>query len=164
MSYILYINDLDNVVTNGIVESIQQYDDIAIIPNVTYESHSDIFKRLSTTISEKDVKYIVGTYNGGLLGYYLSNLYKIPALLFNPLMDDYLKLIPRTAKNVLFFEKKIIVFGNSINAEKMLGILPKMYSDDYIKIIDDKLDYDIQIDKFDNYFKKFMEWFRDDII
>jgi predicted esterase YcpF (UPF0227 family) len=148
-------------VTNGIIESIQQYHDVAIIPNIIYEPHSDIYMRLSTTISEKDVKYIVGTYNGGLLGYYLSNLYKIPALLFNPLMDDYLKLIPRTTKSVLFYDKKMIVFGNSVNTEKLLNILPKMYSEDYIKIIDNELDFDIQINKFDDYFKKFIVSYRE---
>lgn len=158
---ILYINDLDNFVTNGIVESIQQYGDIAIIPNIAHEANNEIYKRLSITISEKDIKFIIGVYNGATLGYYLSNLYKIPALLFNPLMEDPLKLIPRGAKNILFYDKKIIVLSDSINAERALALLPKMFSEDYIKIIDQELDYDIQIAKFDKYFKKFLQCFKD---
>ncbi|WP_228547286.1 YqiA/YcfP family alpha/beta fold hydrolase [Nonlabens antarcticus] len=57
-------------------------------PLLNYENNSEnIFSDLKKICEETKVDLIIGSSMGGHLGYHLSNLFKIPSLLFNPSLE-----------------------------------------------------------------------------
>lgn len=82
-------------------------------PHIDYIKEDEI--AIATEIIEKEgVTHLVGHSLGGILSYYLSNKYKIPALMFNPAFGSqntkYFEQID-TMKNLPIFKEQFTVVG-----------------------------------------------------
>lgn len=91
---------------------------------------------------------IIGHSLGGYLAYYLSNKYKIPALMFNPAFGDKdldLINIPEDIKNIIPFNEQVAIIGakdDVVNPAEQIKMLEK----GYCKIYVEDIGHDIPID------------------
>ncbi|MCK0204485.1 YqiA/YcfP family alpha/beta fold hydrolase [Ornithobacterium rhinotracheale] len=99
MKTLLYLHGLNSCLHDDRREALQSYDVEILAPSIDYEGTPDL---LNIFVEKyKSVDLIVGSSAGGLLGYYLSGILQIPAILFNPALPfaknyiDLPKLAPR---------------------------------------------------------------------
>lgn len=82
MKTLLYLHGLNSCLHDDRREALQSYDVEILAPSIDYEGTPDL---LNIFVEKyKSVDLIVGSSAGGLLGYYLSGILQIPAILFNP--------------------------------------------------------------------------------
>lgn len=87
-----------------------------ISPDINY-FNGDVLPMLKKIVDTEHPDFIVGSSIGGRVGYYLSNVTKVPALLFNPALDspqsNELQPIPKFVQDVPKFENQFFVFGGN---------------------------------------------------
>ena len=105
----LYIHGLESSPKKKKIEIIEKHSIVHAL-HLDYQNQPESFNILSKLIVNKDINCIIGSSFGGMLGYWLAEKHKIPALLFNPaLLID---------KSVIHFEVnhnlspyKLIILG-----------------------------------------------------
>ena len=102
---------------------------------------------------------VIGHSLGGYLAYHLSNIKRIPALLFMPSFDDndikYIT-VKTSIKELSIFKEKVILIGKrdkSVNKNKQLSILNNL------NISEEDIDHDLTDDIFKKYSKIFIREF-----
>lgn len=150
---ILYIHGFNSSPSKDGIKNIKcEYEIIS--PKINYKN-KDAWKTLSDIIDSENIIGIIGHSFGGYLAYYLSNKYKIPALMFNAAFKDKDEFLPEIPKNVLAlkpYRHQMAVIG-----EKDDVIKPKhqkeMFNSDNIYLED--IGHDIPKDMFKNYVEDF---------
>lgn len=82
MKKLLYLHGLNSCLHEDRREALQNYEIEILAPPINYEETSDLLDVFVKKYNSID--FIVGSSAGGLLGFYLSGILQIPAILFNP--------------------------------------------------------------------------------
>lgn len=80
---VLYLHGLDSTPYKDRVDILAQTGAEIIAPQFDYRKE-DAASRAAGIIEDRGVTHLIGHSMGGLLAYYMSNRYEIPALMFNP--------------------------------------------------------------------------------
>ncbi len=132
---------LESTINQNKREILEEYGEV-IAPILDYKNNSNIYNLLSNQIIDEKIDIIIGSSLGGFMGYYLSENFNKPSLLFNP-------ALPYRSVNQIINEKinpekevfKYIVLGrldNIVKFEDNLDFLIKNtinYTSLEIKII-----------------------------
>src|SRR5690554_5185129 len=84
---ILYLHGLNGSLSPEKREILEHYGNV-FAPAIDYEKDSQSIATLSTSFNPQDINVIIGSSMGGFVGYYISNLFQCPALLFNPALAE----------------------------------------------------------------------------
>jgi hypothetical protein len=84
---ILYLHGLESKLSLEKRAVLERYGKV-ISPDLDYFGNSKIFSMLTSTIKIEYIDIIIGSSMGGFMGYYLSNTWNKPALLFNPALSS----------------------------------------------------------------------------
>lgn len=159
MIKILYLHGLDASPESDNVSSLKKENVIIISPLINYKL-KDQFKKISHLIDGENYDGIIGHSIGGYLGYYLSNLYKIPALLFNPSFgdksDSRLLSIPNKILNLPQYKKQAFVIGmndNIVEPEKQMKGIKNLTNNVFFEDIGHDIPVKIKL----KYFNKFIK-------
>lgn len=147
---ILYIHGLGG---NSTESDVLKADNINIISkNIDYDN-VDILNELL----KENIEGVIGHSLGGLLAYYISNIKKIPSLLFNPAFED--PDIKFELPNIKKFNKnQIAIVGlqdDDILAETQIKNLKKPDCKIYIENIGHDISDDIKLIYFDIFLENF---------
>ena len=82
MKNILYLHGLNSTLHDDRREALEEYGFNIFAPQLDYENDPTVLDKLLTEY--KNIDFIIGSSAGGLVGYYLSGLLHVPALVFNP--------------------------------------------------------------------------------
>ncbi|WP_434036318.1 YqiA/YcfP family alpha/beta fold hydrolase [Formosa sp. 4Alg 33] len=80
---ILYIHGLNSSL-NAEKRAVLEHYGTVFAPSIDYENHPDAITQLITTYQTSNMHVVIGSSMGGFVGYYVSNQFQCPALLFNP--------------------------------------------------------------------------------
>ncbi|MBU2928288.1 YqiA/YcfP family alpha/beta fold hydrolase [Winogradskyella psychrotolerans] len=80
---ILYIHGLNGSLSPEKRSILEQYG-VVYAPSIDYENQPSVISNISADFSAHDINVVIGSSMGGFTGYYISNGYQCPALLFNP--------------------------------------------------------------------------------
>jgi predicted esterase YcpF (UPF0227 family) len=87
-SKVLFLHGLDSRPYEDRVEILKASGADIFAPHIDYRNDDEV--EIATSIIEKEgITHLVGHSLGGILSYYLSNKYKIPALMFNPAFGSH---------------------------------------------------------------------------
>ncbi|MDW5290967.1 YqiA/YcfP family alpha/beta fold hydrolase [Formosa sp. PL04] len=84
---ILYLHGLNGCLSPEKRIVLEQYGDV-FSPAIEYEKDSDVIHGISASFNLHDIDVVIGSSMGGFTGYYVSNHYQCPALLFNPPLSN----------------------------------------------------------------------------
>ena len=124
-----------------------------IAPNINYKK-GNCWDKLANM--EFDV--VIGHSLGGYLAYYLSNLKKVPCLMFMPDFDDNIRKIqpvPNEVLNLPKYGKKralIATLDSALDRTHQKKFLKE------IKTYKEKIDHDVPIEIFSKYCKRFKKY------
>ena len=127
---ILYLQGYHDTTTEPIVKILKDTKNLKVIaPKIDYDNGS-VWNKLSELIEKHKVTAIIGHSLGGYIGYYLSQKFYVPALLFSPAFEDKWYKLQPVPENILYLPikkyDKIVVMGakddelNIKNIEKLL--------------------------------------------
>lgn len=104
---VLYLHGLNSKLHSDRQEVLEKFDLDIASPIIDYENEPGKLKDL---INDFDADMIIGSSAGGLVGYYISGLLDVPALLFNPALPfrNYMPEIPNLTSRRNFLQ---IVLG-----------------------------------------------------
>lgn len=149
---ILYLHGLDDHVDN---------DQLKFLKQLEYEIEYSLIdyrkENLWNRLEKKNFDIVIGHSIGGYFAYYLSNLKKIPCLMFMPCFDKAIQKLQPLSEDVLnlpIFKNKIAVVGSldrSINRKIQKEML------DGIKTYTEKIDHDISLEIFEKYVNLFLK-------
>ncbi|MFB9053988.1 YqiA/YcfP family alpha/beta fold hydrolase [Formosa undariae] len=80
---ILYIHGLNSSLSAEKRSVLEHYGTV-YAPSIDYENNADAIAQLITTYQTSNMHVVIGSSMGGFAGYYVSNQFQCPALLFNP--------------------------------------------------------------------------------
>jgi len=80
---ILYIHGLNSSLSEEKRTILEQYGTV-FAPTIDYENNASSISELIETYKDQDINIVIGSSMGGFAGYYISNAFQRPALLFNP--------------------------------------------------------------------------------
>jgi hypothetical protein len=80
---ILYIHGLNGSLSIEKRDILQHFGKVQA-PSIDYEKNPDSIISLQNQFKDAKIDLIIGSSMGGFAGYYLSKLYQVPCLLFNP--------------------------------------------------------------------------------
>lgn len=105
----LYLHGLESKL-NEVKRSALEKHSAVLAPDLDYRANAHIFDLLEQTIKNNTVHVIVGSSMGGLMGFHLSKMFNIPALIFNPALpfSSVGQVIPEITGNRTAFLKVII--------------------------------------------------------
>ena len=83
---ILYLHGLNGSLSPEKRIILEQYGDV-FSPAIDYEKDSNVIQGISASFNLCDIDVVIGSSMGGFTGYYVSNSYQCPALLFNPALS-----------------------------------------------------------------------------
>src|SRR5690554_1575468 len=84
---ILYIHGLNGSLNPEKRKILEQYGEV-ISPSIDYEADTQAIGNLISSYKSKDIHIVIGSSMGGFSGYYVSNSFQCPALLFNPALAE----------------------------------------------------------------------------
>ncbi|WP_178984914.1 YqiA/YcfP family alpha/beta fold hydrolase [Winogradskyella helgolandensis] len=84
---ILYIHGLNGSLSPEKRIILEQYG-VVYAPSIDYENRPNVISGLSAAFNSHDINVVIGSSMGGFTGYYVSNRYQCPALLFNPALAN----------------------------------------------------------------------------
>ncbi len=79
----LYLHGLESKL-NEVKRNILEKHSLVIAPDMDYRGNDKIFDLITEIVNTNKVDAIVGSSMGGLMGYNISKMFNIPALIFNP--------------------------------------------------------------------------------
>ena len=80
---ILFLHGLESPLTIDKKIILEKYGNV-FAPDLNYKSNPNIIQTLFDEYYNKNIDVIIGSSMGGFTGFYLSKLFKVPSLLFNP--------------------------------------------------------------------------------
>src|SRR5690554_3670358 len=80
---ILYLHGLNGNLSPEKREILEHYGEV-FSPSIDYEADSESIASLMASFNSHDINVVIGSSMGGFAGYYISNAFQLPALLFNP--------------------------------------------------------------------------------
>jgi len=112
-SKVLFLHGLNSRPYEDRIEILKASGADIFCPHIDYEHDDEV--AIATGIIEKEgITHLVGHSLGGILAYYMSNKYKIPALMFNPAFGknntDYFEQIDNI-KNLPIYKDQYAVVG-----------------------------------------------------
>ena len=84
---ILYLHGLKGSLSPEKRIVLEQYGEV-FSPTIDYEKESNVISGISASFNLHDIDIVIGSSMGGFTGYYVSNQYQCPALLFNPALAE----------------------------------------------------------------------------
>jgi hypothetical protein len=156
-SKVLFLHGLDSRPYEDRVEILKASGADIFAPHIDYRKDDEI--AIATGIIEKEgITHLVGHSLGGILSYYMSNKYKIPALLFNPAFGSenqkYFEQID-AVKNLPVFPDQYAVVGMQDEVVNPFVMLANLKHAKVWKVGD--LPHRIQPSTYKEYFDKFCE-------
>lgn len=136
---------------------ILKHDRVEIVAHDIDYSDPLIFKKML----DERVDGVIGHSIGGLIAYYVSNVKKIPSLLFNPAFDDpdaeHIEITNEAAKAEICDEMIAVVglLDDEIPAETQLDHLDRMKSSCFVELMGHDVPDDIKIKYFNMFVSKF---------
>ena len=114
-SKVLFLHGLDSRPYEDRIEILKASGAEIFAPHIDYRKDDEV--EIATAIIEKEgITHLVGHSLGGILSYYLSNRYKIPALMFNPAFGSsnlkYFESIDKLKDLPVFSEQYAVVGMN----------------------------------------------------
>ncbi|AWG22914.1 hypothetical protein FFWV33_15960 [Flavobacterium faecale] len=80
---ILYLHGLESKLSSQKRSVLERFGTVTA-PDLDYYADPEIFLLLQSFTNSQSFDVVIGSSMGGFMGYYFSNTYQIPALLFNP--------------------------------------------------------------------------------
>lgn len=160
MSYrILYISDWNEKINESKLKILSKFGDEIFTPDLDYINNRNIISSLSNNVDFDYNNLIIGNMMGAYLALYVSNITKIPSLLFNP--SFYFKNgceLKSVYDQEQFPEKKILLSAKHdiVDTRRTFKYLRELGYDNQLKVFEN-LKTDIPIDIFEIYFKEFRE-------
>jgi hypothetical protein len=112
-SKVLFLHGLNSKIHEDRLEILKASGAEIFYPHISYQTDDEV--DIATGIIEKEgITHLVGHSLGGILSYYMSNKYKIPALMFNPAFGSInLKYFETNdkLKNLPIFKEQYAVVG-----------------------------------------------------
>jgi pimeloyl-ACP methyl ester carboxylesterase len=126
-------------------------------PHINYQTDDEI--AIAMGIIEKEgITHLVGHSLGGILSYYMSNKYKIPALMYNPAFGaenmKYFEQID-AVKNLPVFDRQYAVVGMMDEVVNPFTMLANLKHATVWKVPD--LPHRLKPEEYETYFLKFCE-------
>lgn len=151
---ILYLHGLDSNLSIEKRQILEKFGEI-IAPNLDYRENPNMIDFLFNEYKNQNIDVVIGSSMGGFAGFYLSKMFQIPALLFNPALPY------RTVfQNIPIVEqenshKLQIVIGKQddvILAKDNLEFISKLtpLNSDFRLHINEELGHGIPLDVFQN--------------
>ncbi|MEO0897112.1 MAG: YqiA/YcfP family alpha/beta fold hydrolase [Bacteroidota bacterium] len=112
MLKVLYIHGLDSSPNSERMNFLQELGHTVFALHIDYRNEPKTLELLSAEIEENGINYIVGSSLGGYLGFWLSEKYDLPALLFNPAMEKGEAEVKLGSKTTRTYSPKWIVIGD----------------------------------------------------
>lgn len=157
---IIYLSDYNEKINDSL--NLNRFGDDVYCPNLDYINTRNIIKTISNDISDGKINLIIGNAVGAYMAFYISNLIKIPALLFNPTFfykngcelksnycqDQYIE------KNIILSEKH-----DQIDIKRNFKYLKELGYEDQIKIVNNTTQ-NILKEFFEMYFVEFYDKYK----
>jgi hypothetical protein len=155
-------------VTNK-VKIMEKYGDNIITPITYWYSDLNLFETINREFVKNEIDAIVGNSAGGYMSFYLSNYYKIPALILVPALASTseapkIQKLPTEFYESPTFNKQMVLIGNR-DLKKKGGVdfhlsLEFLQSKDFFKVgnkmyVEDGMSHYVPLDIFEKYFDKF---------
>ena len=83
---ILYIHGLNGSLSPEKRDILETYGTV-FSPAIDFENSPNSISELIKTYQDQDINVVIGSSMGGFAGYYVSNAFQRPALLFNPALE-----------------------------------------------------------------------------
>ena len=105
---ILYIYGLDSKLSPEKRAVLENYGEV-FIPNIDYYNDSQAIESIFSQMKNSNIDCVIGSSMGGFAGFYISTILGVPALLFNPALEERsveqqvpdLQILRRTRKKFL---------------------------------------------------------------
>ena len=124
----LYIHGLDSSPRKDKVQILKDLGLEVSALHIDYRENPDAYSVLEQYIAANEIDFIVGSSMGGMLGFYLAERFKIPALLFNPALHSVSVEMEHPEMPKSFEQQIFIVLGENdqtINPKNTKQILRK---------------------------------------
>lgn len=158
---ILYIHGLNGSLNPEKREVLEPYGKV-FSPSIDYEADSEAIIHLVESFKSHHTNVVIGSSMGGFTGYYVSNIYQCPALLFNPALAErsVYQNIPEIDHKTSPFKQ--IVLGTKddiVDPKQTLGFLAEtlIYHPEYKVHIHNSLAHRIPLDVFEEEVKLFFK-------
>ena len=159
MKNILYIHGLDSFPKPERLEILNRQSQTHAL-HLDYQADTKSYQKLSDLIKSSSIDGIVGSSLGGLIGFWLSEAFTLPCLLFNPSLNA---VIPPSYGIIQHYDncpKRIIVLGQQdqvVNPWQTLDFLKDHPNDNCQQeiLMNSKMGHEIPI----NYFKRYVDLF-----
>jgi uncharacterized protein len=157
---ILYLHGLDSNLSDEKRQILEKFGKV-IAPNLDYRENVNSIDFLFNEYKNENIDAIIGSSMGGFAGFYLSKMFQVPALLFNPALPyrtSVLQNIPNIEQEHSYLLQ--IVIGNQddvILAKDNIEFISKLFpfNCDFRLHINKELGHGIPIDVFENEIKLF---------
>ncbi|RCW91466.1 YqiA/YcfP family alpha/beta fold hydrolase [Winogradskyella arenosi] len=106
---ILYIHGLNSLLSLEKRQILEQYGDV-FAPTLNYKENPNAIADIIAQYADHSFQVIMGSSMGGFAGFYASNHFKCPALLFNPALSKrpVTQQIPETLKTITHFKQLVL--------------------------------------------------------
>jgi len=130
-----------------------------IEPIIDINNKNNLYEESEKIIKENKISGIIGISTGGYIGYYLSNVFKIPALLYNPALNCVSIIkeqkVPESIYDADEFEKQLLILGTKdVVVNPILSIKIIEHGNNIYKI---DMEHKIPEDVFKKYLKLFID-------
>lgn len=158
---ILYLHGLDGSLGDEKRGILQKFGTV-LSPAIDYRTEYNSIEMLVEQFKNDKIDVVVGSSMGGFVGYYVSNAYKRPALLFNPALASrsVRQKVPTYTHPLLGFKQLVIgTRDDVINAKDTLEFLSKnlQIHTNYHIHIRQELEHRIPVDVFEEEVKMFFK-------
>jgi uncharacterized protein len=151
------------------VEIMAKYGDNIITPVAMWYSDPSLFNTVNKEIQNNKIDAIVGNSAGGYMAFYLSNYYRIPALMLVPALAKTseapnIQKMPKQFYDAPTFNKQMVLIGNR-DLKIRRGVdfhlsLEFLQSRNFFKLgnkmyVEDGMSHWVPPDVFEKYFDKF---------
>ncbi len=157
---ILYLHGLDSSLSDEKRQILEKFGNV-FAPNLDYRNNQNIIDFLVKEYKNHRINAIIGSSMGGFIGFYLSKMFQVPALLFNPALP-YRTLVLQNIPNIdqdhnhllqIVIGKQDDVILAKDNIEFISKLLP--FNCDFRLHIYKELGHGIPLDVFENEIKLF---------
>lgn len=116
---ILYLHGLNGSLSPEKRALLERYGKV-FSPSIDYEADSESIARLIELYDSHDINVVIGSSMGGFAGYYISNAFQLPALLFNPALAER-----SVTQNIPEIKNETSVFKHIVLGTKDRVVNPK---------------------------------------
>lgn len=156
---ILYIYGLDSKLSPEKKSILKKFGNV-FTPNIDYYNDPQAIESILAQMKNSNIDCVIGSSMGGFAGFYISTILGVPALLFNPALEERsveqkvpdLKILRRTRKKFL-----LGAIDDVINPQDTLRFLSEYINDytDFHLHVMPGLTHNIPVDIFEEQVKNF---------